>query len=369
MFEFKKTIISTLLLSSALFASSASALKIELNQLDPAQFIDAKGQAALVGFGQAAAFWESILTDNVTLNFDIAFEELDPFVLGGTRSTNALYFYQNVALGIINDISSDADLIAASNLPCEDQGVGACAFAFLDQEVNSIGVATTELDRDGSSDNFTLAITQANAKALGFTSDDTGTVFGNSADANITFSSTFDFDFDRTDGIASGMFDFIGVAIHEIGHALGFSSGVDDYDFINNSGNVVQGTVDLDGFVVNNILDLFRYSADSLIAGAGVLDFRPGANAFFSIDGGQTALAPFSTGSFGGDGRQASHWKDNLGLGALDPTVKDGEFVVVSPLDLLAFDVTGWDLVNASEPGALVLLLAGSTFIFRRRKN
>jgi hypothetical protein len=363
MLKFKKSVISSIVLSSALFVSSAQALKIELNQVDPSKFTDSKGQAALAGFNEAATFWENTLADNITLNFDIAFDQLDPFVLGGTRSTNALYYYQNTLVSMIDDIKSDADLIAVSNLPCEDQGVGACAFSFLDTEDDGAGVRTLELDSDGSGDNFLVGLTQANAKALGFTKDDTGRAFGGSSDANITFSSEYDFDFDRTDGITSGFFDFVGVAIHEIGHALGFTSGVDVYDYYLGSG------FDLDPYVNGSILDLFRYSADSLAAGAGVLDFRPGADAFFSIDGGITAIAPFSTGANNGDGRQASHWKDNLGLGALDPTAARGEFVTVSQLDLLAFDVMGWDIKEVPAPGALVILLAGSAFMFRRRKN
>ena len=191
------------------------------------------------------------------------------------------------------------------------------------------------IDADGSIDNQTVALTTANAKALGFTSDVNNKVIDETTnDATITFSSDFDFDFDFSDGIGAGLIDFVGVAVHEIGHALGFVSGVDTYDqFLGQ---------DLDGFVVANTLDLFRYTAVS--ASLGIKDFRPFFDSYFSLDGGETAIAPFSTGAFNGDGQQASHWKDNLDIGALDPTAADGELVDVTPFDLLAFDVIGWDL-------------------------
>jgi hypothetical protein len=38
-----------------------------------------------------------------------------------------------------------------------------------------------------------------------------------------------------------------------------------------------------------------------------------------------TDTAGFSTGKTFGDGPQASHWKDSLGLGMMDPTAGTGE--------------------------------------------
>ena len=65
----------------------------------------------------------------------------------------------------------------------------------------------------------------ANAKALGIVPGDAPGI-----DATITFNSSVSFDFDPSDGITPGTTDIIGVATHEIGHAMGFVSGVDTVD-------------------------------------------------------------------------------------------------------------------------------------------
>ena len=68
-----------------------------------------------------------------------------------------------------------------------------------------------------------------------------------------------------------------------------------------------------------------------------------------------------------GDGRQASHWKDNLGLGVMDPTAATGETLVAGPNDFIAFDAIGWDLVP--EPSAMMLGCAGLLAAFTRRRR
>jgi hypothetical protein len=289
-------------------------------------------QQALDGFTSAGNLWSSILTDNVTVNVNINFTALGAGTLGETGSSYQSYNYSQVYNALKNDRTSANDNTAVNSLSS-----GSTFNLLVNRTANNpngYGSATPYLDNNGDANNRTIDLTSANAKALGLQGAST------SSDASISFSNLFNWDFNRSDGIANGSFDFVGIAAHEIGHALGFMSGVDILD-TNSSSQYYNDNQ----FVYVSPLDLFRYSADSKKVGA--IDWTADNRAkYFSIDGGVTKIADFSTGETFGDGRQAGHWKDNLGLGSLDPTMAPGELLTVSENDKQALDAIGWNRVD-----------------------
>lgn len=359
------------------------------------------GTQARAGFNAAAAFWSSVLTNNVTVNLDIGFQALGATTLGSTSANRTLLSMSQgySALGAASTSTIDAMAVAglqplsASTILPGNTAVVVTANALNASKTGYIDTAT-RIDNDGGINNSALAVTSANAKALGITTDVNGIATNPSAiDGSITFSSNNSFDFNPLDGIDPSSYDFIGVAIHEIGHALGFFSGVDVYDAHTGPGATASGTVE--NLVEATTLDLFRYSAP------GVLDWSTSdAPKYFSIDGGQTPLfddAYFALGAINGDGDQASHWRDSPSgvpqLGILDPTYGLGQQGIVTALDLAAFDAIGWTVnrdlfadptyqvttaqVEAAaeavpEPASWAMMLTGFTFIgglLRRRRQ
>lgn len=384
-----RAVIAAALLASA---PSAHAANIVLNDIGGAS----SGSQAGEGFKAAAAFWSHMLTNDVTINLNVGFSSLDPGVLGQTGSTFDAHG-ANFVEGRIKAFGTTAlDAQVKANLPTlgADNTLNVITSGYVDP-VNKLGTDTSYqvFDNDGSTNNGLIGMTTANGKALGYVYNPT------MVDGEVQFSSDFAFDFDPTDGITPGTIDFIGVATHEIGHALGFVSGVDDYDFLGGPNGPLAA--DFKDFSFQDdwwgeTLDLFRYSANAngFDGGGAKLDWSVGTDAYFSIDKGASAFMgnQFSTGYFNGDGNQASHWKDNQyfkgapgcpthskALGIMDPTFSYCEGGTVTALDLAAFDAIGWNtrvdelnrpdisystadifrLANVPEPATWTLMIGG----------
>ena len=296
--------------------------------------------AALAAFNRAAAQWESFISDpiQVTISADLA--PLAPNVLGSAGSVIITRHYSIVRDAMVFDASDEADDAVVAALPTSPN------FILPDD-----GIPTTD-----------LRMTRANMKALGLLASDTAT------DATITLSSTFSFDFDNSDGVSAGAWDFETIAAHEIGHALGFQSAVDEL----NTGNTV--------FARPMTLDLFRFEDGGANDPGTLAEFTimprnlvPGATAITDDLTNEWRMSTGTTGAGypGADGRQASHWKaDELTgelIGVLDPTIPSARIYAISAADLRALDLIGYEIA-IPEPGA-VTLLGIVTLLFSTRRH
>ena len=307
-------------------------------------------QFAIDGFNAAAGLWSAMLADNITVNIEIGFTSLGANIIGETGSGFVETTYAQVAQALAAHRTSADDYSSYAALPA-----GSSYNRLINHTSDNPNGPNSGTPYVDTMDR--VALTTANAKSLGLLGPDS------SLDAVIRFSSDFSFDFNHGN-VAPGKIDFIGAAAHEIGHALGFVSGVDDIDGL-------DGIYTGDTFS-SNLIDLFRYSALSLAQDAGVTDYTADPrDKFFSVDGGLTPIALFADGITYGDGRQASHWKDDLGIGIMDPTAAFGESLNISATDLRAFDVLGYTLAPAPEPA--VSALFGVSFLiligFRRLRR
>ncbi len=141
----------------------------------------------------------------------------------------------------------------------------------------------------------------------------------------IGFSNAVKWDFDPTDGVAANTYDLEGAAAHEIMEVLGRISGLQ-------SARPTLATP----------LDLFRYTA------AGVSSFSYSTAAYFSVDGGQTAIEHFNVTGSGDRSDIASAPGLTDVQAAYLPT---GVALTLSAADLTLLDALGWGAFTAPQYG------------------
>lgn len=331
----------TLALACASALGSAPAQAGVINLIDGG---GVKGTPAEQGFAAAAAYWSSVIENDVVINFTATY---GPIGVLGTAEASYTSLYASDYYSLLGSTaSSSLDQIAMSNLsPLRaNGGVAATIPDYFDPARQSgIAASGTRIAPDGQFISTALSLTSANLKALVNDSAAYKAQYGDASDGLLTFSSTTAFDFDPRDGITAGQYDFVGTAIHEIGHALGLVSGVEYFDaYVGDA----LGT-GIDGYALSMAADYFRYSAP------GKLDWTAGTDSYFSVDGGQTALGLYSTGPRTGDGFYSGHWKrpdTTCGAfpGAMQAYACPGGYpnaeISVTTLDIAALDAIGWNL-------------------------
>jgi len=348
---------AALLLAAALAggAPGAHALNIVFNDVGTS----AMSREQFAAFESAAAFWQGRLTDPVTVYINIGFDNLGASALGTTTWAQREVGYGELRSLLTADATSAVDASAVAHL----QPGGSLSFVATQANLS------TRMDRDGSLNNSRLKLTTANAKALGLSAATSAA----NPDATIRFANSYasSFAYSRAGGMAFDQIDFVSLAEHEIGHALGFVSGVDSIDACISQPTHCGAVRGLEGRAWYTSLDLFRYSAPGTLN----VSVGSGAQPYFSVDGGETALQSFATGRYHGDGTQASHFADGGGS-LMAPHMAYGGAYDATSADLAALDAIGWDVNTAPapvpEPATYALLLSGLAVLAwaaRRRRG
>ena len=328
-------------------AVAAAAASAQIRTADAGFVINLNEGAGLQGspdaraaFRRAADQWQARFADDISVTIDADFRDLNqPGVIGQNESLFLEGGYDVIRNRMVADAADEPD----------DAVVG-----FLPTAAQFSAVLPAGFGLTGA-----VVAAKATLKAMGFAGLDAA--FG-ARDATITFNDRFAFDFDNTNGVDPDKIDFETVAIHEIGHALGFSSVVDTVDAFLQAG--------LAGNVSPQPLDLFRFRND--VAGQDPSSLSEFTTSPRFLSTGGDAITDdlgsefrMSTGASTGDGRQASHWKDDAlmagaRIGVLDPTLGFGQISPITAADVRALDLIGYDplqqTVATPEPGSLALL-------------
>lgn len=290
-------------------------------------------------FLRAARTWENLIATPITVIIDVDYgttrfgEPYDsPDILGATdsqifsfRTTATSSFYTLLRAFMLNDASSAAESALYNLLP----------LAALPVDItNTTGTNTAE----------SIAASSANFRALGIFDPVANPRIEGIDAPSIGFNSNFSFDFDPSNGIDGDKLDFDAVVTHEIGHALGFNSFAGAKE-LNASSRVIASVWDFFRFRSGTTLNSFT-TAPRILSSGGTQTYFAGAP--------ESMLSTGRPDATGGDGRQATHWKDDrlsgLYVGIMDPTGSRGERNRITANDLNAIEAFGYTLRTSTSP-------------------
>jgi hypothetical protein len=289
---------------------------------------------ALAALQRAAAQWTQFISDPITVNINADLTLLNPGVISSATPVVLVGGYPLVRDAMVTDGAAEADDAITAALP-------------------TLAEASFSLP-PGFAFGQNLQGTKANIKALGFSAL-VDALFG-TLDGTIRFNTGVAFDFDNSDGVSPGLADFETAAAHEIGHVLGFISDLEYINQLMTLGLTSQN-------IWPTVLDVFRFADGGPNDPSTSEEFTTFSRSLIPSDphmfdkvlgtSGELIEVPLSTGVGQGDGQPASHWKDNLALGVMDPTLPAGEFANVGANDLRALDLMGYDIAASAYLSAI----------------
>ena len=287
--------------------------------------------AAKAAFLRAAAAWETRVSSPVTIYLDADF---GPDNFGAPWGPSTLGSTSSPSLASVPYTTLRSTLISVANTPAKQAVYQALPTNSLPIDIGS-GAATQ------------VSVSSSIGRAIGLlnaTADPTDNA------ARIGFNSAFSYDFDPSDGIASGQTDFEAVATHEIGHALGFTSR-------SGSGSSTPSMWDLYRFRSGTTDVSFTTAQRIMSIGGPTINsqyyFTPGQSEVGLSDGG-----PSGSTDNNGDGNQSSHWRQasrNGGvfagyIGIMDPRIPSGTRREITNNDTKALDIFGYNSAAVAGP-------------------
>jgi archaellin len=260
-------------------------------------------------FGAAVQMFQNQYTNPITINITVSFS--DSVDLGASQTAlvgNPTYAQLTNALRAARMTAADTNAVAS--LPATDPTGGPWWIPRAEMKalkISGFGVSANDTVNDG---------------AVMFATPSADTIYT----------------FDPTERVVAGEWDFIGIAEHEISEAIGRTYR------LNLGGGYVP-------------YDLFRFTNN----GARSFSTNYATNVYFSVDDGVTQLKFFYPDITTGD---IQDWASTAIPDAFDAYVNAGQQLLLSPPDITALDILGYNVAPIPAPHLTGVVLAGGALQF-----